>query len=113
MGLPSYQQLYDQGAYMTVLPEKQIWQSACGRHPDLWANGFVEYAYYPGNEPDESEWYYKKHEEKGVLVVDPNCWDHGYSAKSFTRKKLLGVRLNGSLDIKWVYGYPTTLENWN
>jgi prepilin-type N-terminal cleavage/methylation domain-containing protein len=114
MGLPDAWDFNYHNAHLAVSKDKGLWQPACGIHPQLANPGPVYYIYGPVNDQAVAN-YYKKYEDRAMLLVDENCIDPATNKNTIGAPKLLiGLRLGGQAERKTVYGFPDTLvTNWN
>lgn len=103
MGLPDFWWFFDppDGPARHLPTTKGLWRSPCGTHPyrDIAPNATSDLTMYT-TDLEEEYWptYSVQYEEASMLVIDKNCADHSVPLSSpYRNKRLMGVRLNGSL----------------
>lgn len=117
MGLPDMTVLYGGPPESKVRGTNGLWSSPCGQHPDtpsaLTAGTNLDY--HVTDVADES-WpaYAMRKQEEAILVYDLNCSAPDAVLHSpFMEKKVIGVRLNGSLVDKRGRGAFVDVADWD
>lgn len=101
MGLPDMTRIYT-GAPWRLLPgTEKLWASPCGQHVDTTkAETAGTNLDYHASDIEDETWasYAQRRQEEAVLVYDLNCSAPDAILHSpYMLKKVIGVRLNGSL----------------
>lgn len=103
MGLPDFVWFFErpEGPLRHLPATTGLWHSPCGRHPYLETprDATSDLTMYT-TDMEEEYWptYSVRYEEASMLVIDKNCADHAVPLYSpYRTKRLMGVRLNGSL----------------
>jgi hypothetical protein len=113
MGLPTYQTLHAGDGIYLVSKNQDLWEPACGEHPDLWRSSKLKYV-YPVESGEPSASYYKKYQDNAILIFDENCTDPEVSFHlAMTRKKLIGVRLSGQAQKITTVEHADSVMNWH
>lgn len=124
MGLPSYGQLL-QNAAIAALPDRQMWSSPCGTHPDrieLFRKSgspedSIDYVYYPEGglwDPDDQmRKYFQTQREDAVILNDTNCFDHSLPLFDGLRSRtIIGVHMDGHVETRQTWDYVDSWTNW-
>lgn len=113
MGLPNAVPEFYGGALFSVYPNRGMWQSPCGRHPDVPTIN-TDYSYFVSG-ASEDRWieHSTKMQESSILLVDENCNSSGQSLfAEYFQKRLVGITLGGTARARLVRGLQFGVEPW-